>query len=141
MTVINFNGALRTYILADTTVSTLIDTKFYSIPAPQNVIMPYCIFQCISVNPMDNIVTFDNVVVERWQIDCYGSTEDSVQSINKAIFDRLHMKLYLTMSGYFVHAINFENSYPIDEPKGAGTSDFYKKISMDFRIKRNYLAT
>jgi len=141
MSVVNFNGALKTYLLADITLSALIGNKFYALLASQKATLPFCTFQKISTQTIDNIVSFDNVVIERWQIDCYGSTMDSVEAIKKAVFDRLHKKLYLTMSNYFVHAINCINELPINEPTGDGTSEYYERISLDFSIKRNYNTT
>lgn len=141
MSVVNFNGALKTYLLADVTLSGLIGTKFYALLASQKATLPYCTFQKISTQTIDNIVSFDNVIMERWQIDCYGATMDSVETVKKAVFDRLHKKLYLTMSNYFVHTINFESEYYMNEPTGDGTSESYERISLDFLIKRNYNTT
>jgi hypothetical protein len=138
MAVVNYQGALRTYILADATVSGLIGTKMYAPGAPQDSAYPYTTLFKVSDLPWNNLNTFDEIVLERYQIDIYSKDIDVVTAIKKAIFDRLHFKNYISMSGYKIYLIRQvdENYFP--EPEDEGTEKVVHRISVDFQIKRSY---
>lgn len=138
MAVLNFNGALRTYLLADATLADLVAQRIYAVPAPQNATEPYVVIQRISKNPLSNLSGSDNVVVDRWQIDAYALTIDSAEAIAKAIFDRLQLKNHETWSGYKVYSAKFDNENYFPEPFGNGSEQMYHRIQQDFMIKHQY---
>ena len=138
MAVTNFQGALRTYILADSTVSGLIGQRLYAYPAPQGVSQPYAILHKIDFVTENNMASFDEVVKERWQIDIYSTHVDILHSVRNAIFDRLHLKAYESWSDYKVYLCSHVGENTFDEPIREGTQDVYHRVSMDYMIKRSY---
>lgn len=138
MAVVNFKGALRSYVLADATVATLIGLKFYSPAAPQGTLAPYATFQKIDKDTFDNLSGFQDVVQERWQIDAYGTDGDNTEAIAKAIFDRLHMKIYETWSGYKIHLSKYDSENDFSELDIEGGEKNIHRIQQDFLIKRSY---
>lgn len=140
MTVQNFQGALRAYLLDDDTIQTLISSRIYAFPAPQDTDDSYAVIQKISKVAQNNLDGFDNIVSERYQIDVYSVELDTSESIAKAIFDRLHMKNHISMSDYFVYLIQFDNENETAEPENNGSESVYYRISQDFTIKHSYTA-
>lgn len=138
MAVTNFKGALRTYLLADATIAALIGLKFYSPAAPQGTAAPYSTFQKIDKNTIDNLAGFQSVVEERWQIDAYGADGDNAEAIAKAIFNRLHMKIYESWSGYKIHFSRYDSENDLSELEIEGGEKQVHRIQQDFLIKRSY---
>lgn len=138
MAVTNFQGALRLYLLSDAAVDALVDTKIYSVPIPQNATLPYATLQKISKETLDTLSGFENVVIERWQIDSYADSKDEAQALSKAIFDALHMQNHETWSGYKIYSVKFENENDLSVSADDGSEDMYHRIQQDFMIKRSY---
>jgi hypothetical protein len=138
MAVVNFKGALRTYLLADTPLAALVGVKIYSPAAPQNTIRPYVTIRKISRVTIDNLTVFNSVVEERWQTDSYGSDPDNTEAVAKAVFDRLHMKILETWSGYKIYLSKFDNENDLSESEIEGSENMIDRIQQDFYIKRNY---
>ena len=139
MAVVNFQGALATYLAADTTLAALIGSKLYSPPAPQNTAAPYATLQKIGkMETIDTLNGFSSVVRERWQLDAYGSTIDSAEAVAKAIFDRLHMKSDTTWSNYKIYLSKFDNENVFDDSDDNGSEEMTHRIQQDFLIKRSY---
>lgn len=138
MSVQNFQGALRTYLLSDAALSALVSDRIYSFTAPQNTIKPYVIIQYISRNTIDNLVDFSGRVIDRWQIDAYAETADEVQSVANAIFEKLHLKHHETWSGYKVDSVKFDNDNSFPEPVDNGSEKVYHRIQQDFFIKHQF---
>lgn len=141
MSVQNFQGALRLYLLSDAAISAIVDTKIYAIPIPQNANLPYITIQDITHETIDTLSGFTGVITDRWQVDAYASTVTGVQALKKAIFDALHMKNAVTWSGYKIYLSQFDNGNDLSSPVGDGSEDIENRIQQDFKIKRSYETT
>lgn len=135
MAVENFQGALRAYLLSDPAIAGLVSTRIYSSPAPQSVSVPYVVISYQGKLAMNTLSAFSGVITDRWQIDAYGSTADSVQAVAKAIFNKLHLKNHETWSGYKVYSAKFDNENDLSEPLNNGSENMYHRIQQDFLIK------
>jgi len=136
MAVTTFQGALRNYLLADATIASLVGVKIYK-TAPQNAVRPYITIGKISKVTIDNLSGFLGVVEERWQTDSYGSNLDNAEAVAKAVFNRLHCKIYETWSGYKIYLCKFDNENDLSESEIEGSEKMIHRIQQDFMIKRS----
>lgn len=141
MSVQNFQGALRLYLLSDAAISAIVGTKIYAIPIPQNANLPYITIQDITHETIDTLSGFTGVITDRWQVDAYAASVTEVHALKKAIFDALHMKNNETWSGYKIYLSRFDGDNDLSEPAADGSEDMYHRIQQDFKIKRSYETT
>ena len=138
MSVENFQGALRIYLLSDVVISALVGDDIFSIPVPQNHKPPFITIQFIDDEVYNDLYGFNGVIIERWQIDVYSEDIDELHALKKAVFDKLHMKHGENWSGYKIYLSKSENTNYISEPKDDGSENIYHRIQQDFKIKRSY---
>lgn len=96
--------ALRTYVLADATVSGLVGARMYPVILPQNPTMPAITYQYISgasVISHDGATGLENPT---FQIDCWGSTYATMDALFEAVRERLNGAKG-TFSGLYVGGI------------------------------------
>jgi len=138
MAVTNFQGALRTFLLADTGIAALIDARLHPPPAPQESAMPYLTFQRISEDESDgrSLGKKSDIVVERWQFGIYADGVDSAEEVKTALRDALNFLAYTTLSGYKVFYAWRESGVEGFEPENDGSEEGYNKITQDYFIKR-----
>ena len=100
MAVENFMGALRAYLLSDSTIAGYVGERVDDPPAPQDEDLPYIVIQKISKTTIDNLNDTNNAVTDRWQVDVYSDDIDDAGAIALAVHSKLHLKNHETWSGY-----------------------------------------
>lgn len=80
---------IRTFILADATVTSLIGTRMYPLTVPQNGTMPAVTYQVISGSRGYVFRAPAGMARHRIQFDCYATTYTSAESVAAAIRNRL----------------------------------------------------
>jgi hypothetical protein len=78
---------LYSYLTGVTAVSTLISTRLYPLEMPQNVTLPAACYQLIS-DPMAPGYTHQgptNLLMPRFQIDCYAATSLAAAQLARAV--------------------------------------------------------
>lgn len=139
MAVVNFKGALRTYLLADAAISALIGARIYSPVAPQNTPKPYLIIQKIGKQErLKTTTALSGVVTERWQIDAYSDDSDQAEALAQLVNDRLDLKYNENWSGYKIYLSEWENENNLSESAAEGSEIMSNRIQQDFMIKRSY---
>lgn len=138
MAVSNFQGALREYLIADSTLSALIGERIYSRCAPMNIASDYIVFQSISEVDLDGTLsTGSGVQIDRWQFDIYTKSIDDAHAIKLALFEALNYVHHTAMSGYKVYLAKRESGVDNWDAITNGAEDGWNRITQDYRIKRN----
>ncbi len=137
MAVANFQGALRTYLIADPALAALIIDRMYSFPAPMNLTDAYIVFQTISEEDYGTLSSKVGVVIERWQFDIYAKTIDAAEAVKIALYDALHYLSYSTLSGYLVYFAKRESGSDAFDAASDGAEDGWHRKTQDYMIKRN----
>lgn len=142
MAVVNFKGALRSYLLADAAIIALVGQRIYSPVAPQGVTKPYLIIQKIGKQErLKTTTALSGVVMERWQIDAYSDDSDQCEALAKAVCDGLDLKYDENWSGYKIYLSEWENENNLSESEIEGSETMSNRIQQDFSIKRSYEKT
>tara|TARA_R110000822_G_scaffold98730_3_gene223182 strand:+ start:461 stop:850 length:390 start_codon:yes stop_codon:yes gene_type:complete len=107
---------LRAYILADTTVSGLIGTRFHFERIPQNAAFPNCEFSIIDERVLNTHGSDENQLnSDLIQIDVYAKTGLNSLEIKDALKDRLNSKAFTqgtTRFGFIQWDSNFSGYEP-----------------------------
>lgn len=84
-----FRKDLRTFILADATVDSLIGNRFFAIRGDQQGAKPYCVSQIVDAR--DDLAHDGPLKLPEYrvQISVYAPTSDASDAVAKAIYDRL----------------------------------------------------
>jgi Protein of unknown function (DUF3168) len=138
MSVVNFKGALRSYLESDPAVLSLVGQKIYSPKAPQGVTGEYIVFSKVNKMELEKLDSAPGVVEERYQIDAYSSDVDKAEEIARAVRDRMQLKNHENWSGYKVYLSRQENENDLSELEIEGAETDIGRIQQDFYIKRSY---
>jgi hypothetical protein len=131
----NFRTGLRTYLLADTSITAIVSDKIYGFPAPQDVVFPYLMLSHISdvsIQGANESTLIDN---DLWQIDIYGNTYDSVASLELLIKNRLDV-IHNTLFGeYLVYVSRYQGSTNTTELEDNASENRISRMSVTFNIR------
>ncbi len=125
-------SALRTFILADSTVTTLISTRLYALKMPQSPTFPLIVYTKISgfrEHDMDG----STIAAPRIQYDCWAETFPEAKALADALRERLDS--HTGDVGSPAETVHF--AYLLNE------RDFYDddlqifRTSMDFEVVHN----
>ncbi len=125
-------SAVRTFILADSTITTLISTRLYSVKMPQSPTFPLIVYTKISgfrEHDMDG----STIAAPRIQYDSWAQTYAGAKALADALRERLDS--YAGPVGSPAETVHF--AYLLNE------RDFYDddlqvfRVSMDFEIWHN----
>lgn len=141
MAVTTFQGALRTYLIADPGITALIGSRMYEAPAPMNLTAAYITVQMGSEEDYGNLTSGDGVIVEHWSFEIYAKTRDAAETIKTALFDVLNYLTYTVMSGYKVYFAKRESGSDGFDAAQDGAEDGWHRATQDYSIKRNIAAT
>lgn len=99
-------SSIRTLLLADTTVTSLINTRLYDQRVPENVLSPitepYVIMTTVSTTPENQLDGAPGVDQYRLQFDIYALSKATCKSILSAFRNVLHSVGYEAMSQDFL---------------------------------------
>ncbi len=73
------------YLLSDTTIGGLVDTRIYPLRLPQKAILPAIVVTGISNLPIEQLRGPASADEPRFQIDSWATTPDTVDVINDAV--------------------------------------------------------
>ena len=125
---------LRTFILADSTIGTLIGARYYSLRFPEVRTFPAIVYAKISgfrEHDMDD----SSIARPRFQLDCWAETYPGAKALANAVRERLDS--YTGPVGspadtvHFAYLLNEQDLYD-DEPD----PPLYR-VSLDFEVVHN----
>ena len=123
--------ALRTYLLAQSGVSSVVTDRAYWNMRPQASVLPAFVLQVIDRSPAYAMDGISALAETRVQVDCYGPSYSSAKLLARAVRDPLDGKRFTQSS------IRFE-AFRLDERdlSEAGTTEAERvhRISLDFQI-------
>jgi hypothetical protein len=130
---LNLLQELRTYVLADATVSGLIGTRMYPIRLPQNVTLPAITYQRISHEHMHHLKSGTGTARARMQLDCWSYSLTECKQMSEALRGLLH-GFTGTMQSVKVFSSLCENEIHLHEPPQDGSDNYLYHIAQDFII-------
>lgn len=80
---------VRTYILADTQVATLVGARMYPRMLPQTPTLPALVFQRIDTRRLHDLDGADGLPRARLQITCWAALPDDAATVAQAVRARL----------------------------------------------------
>lgn len=89
MSVQTIGELLRAYVLADTTVGSLVSTRMYPLRLPEKAIFPALVYTRISDVRQDHLHGPATASEPRYQIDCWADTWGDVWTLSAAVRNRL----------------------------------------------------
>lgn len=139
MAIVNFNGALRLYLLGDGKIVSMISTYIYNKIPPQDAAMPCLVVQKIGKEErLKTTTALSGIVTERWQTEAYSDDLDEAEELAKAVCDRLDLKYNENWNGYKIYLSEWENENDLSDEITKGSGKIKYRIQQDFMIKRSY---
>ena len=134
----SFLSALRSYLLADETISGLVGVqRIYCGMAPKDVISPYVIIQGIYGAERYGIASLDGQDEEAWQIDVWSTDYGICDTLRLAIRSRINGKFGVKFGDYAIHSVTEEDHRETAEPEGDGSETVWYRSSADYTIIRD----
>lgn len=122
----NVLKAVRYKLVNDASVAALVSAKVYPGIAPQEAQVPFVILSIVDVNPYDTKSGVSDVDSFRVQVDCYASTYDGVQDLDK--------KVRTAIDKYMGDA----NGITIDGVRYLTSQDLYEETPNEYRRTSDY---
>jgi Protein of unknown function (DUF3168) len=120
--------ALRTYLLADPTISGLVGgVRIHHVRLPQDQVEPSVVYTRISEVGDYNMVRDSGLGQVRVQLDSWAQNSDAANELSNAVYDRI-TGARDTMSSIIVKGIFM-----------AGGRDDYDEVSQLYRASRDYI--
>ena len=133
-----FVAGLRSYLLADSTVSGLVgNIHIYIGKAPKTAVSPYVILQNVDGIARYGLNDIDGQDENSWQVDVWSTNYGTCDTLRRAIQSKLNGKYGITMGDYSVHSVTEESYHETSEPDGDGTETVWYRASSDYTIIRN----
>lgn len=95
---------LRTYLLADATVASLIGTRMFPVKLPQNPTFPAVMIQTISGERVHSTDGASGLAGPRIQIDCWAESYADADAVFEAVRKRLDGKGNGDIQGMFIQS-------------------------------------
>lgn len=126
----SFEADLRTYLLADSTISNLIGTRMYPVVLPQSPTYPAVSYSTISAQRGHNMQAPDGLAAQRIQVDAWALTYAQARSLSDAIRNRID-SFRGSMGSTKVQGIFFDTERHLNEQDGS---------TVFYRIETDYIA-
>lgn len=81
----SFPADLRTFLLADSTVEGLVDTRIYPVQLPQKPVLPAIRYSVISGFRTHSTPGTHGLARQRMQLDCYANTYSEAYTLAEAV--------------------------------------------------------
>lgn len=128
---------LRSYILADSTVASLIVARLYAMLAPPAATLPYVVHHMIASVPSyvhDGSTPFGETL---YQLDIFGTTAASAQAVCDAIRSRVEGKTFTQGSTDFGACfVDSETDNFHEVARDDGTAGYFQK-TLELRVLIN----
>lgn len=125
-------AALRTYLLADSSISAIVATRIYFQYLPQNPVFPLIRFQVISDE--SNYTNDGDIGLDRPRIQFDSDSPDAEECINLAALVRKRLSGFSgTLSGKSVKGIFRDNVRDDDEVLADGVTKIFRR-AQDFFV-------
>lgn len=136
MSLVDPRPGLRAYLLADTTISTLVDSRIYPVQLPQGIRSPSIVYNRISEIESYHMAGPSALMQTRYQFDAIAQSIDDASAVADAIKERL---------GGFAGDIQFgvqsppENSMTVEGIFFTnGREDYEGELEL-YRVSRDYI--
>lgn len=141
----SFSAAIRSYILADATLSGLIGTKVFPHPADPETEFPYVTTTRVNKSRYQNLSGgHSNVCREEWQIDVWSNRNSEAEEVEEALIDLLDTNSIQSMDdpdnvgqSFQIYLFLFVNSFSIPEETDDGSAITVHRRSLIFTVKRS----
>jgi len=133
----NFVGALRIYLLADSAISASVGARIYIGAAPQNAAEPYVILSLIN----EDIQIGLNQQEDLWQIDTWSKSYDISEGLSCRMRDKINGLYNVKFGNYKIYSVTQESRQMMTEPDGNGTENVWTRFSGDYTIVRDSAET
>lgn len=126
---------LYSYLSGRTGITALVSSRIYPHHLPQSVsTFPVLTFQQISNNHLHHLDSAAGVTVARVQVDCWGNTLSSVESLGEAV--RAALQGYMGVMGTTViHFVQLDSEQDLHELGLEGSDEWIYRRSQDYLIK------
>lgn len=100
---------LETLLSGDAGIVAIVGTRVYSDEAPQDLVLPYIVYQRISSGRQYSFSGYSNLENPRVQIDCYSSTKSGAVALCDAVVAAMRAATTFSTSGDDPQAMPPEN--------------------------------
>lgn len=128
----SLESALYTYLTGLSAVTDVVGTRIYPAQVPQGAAFPYVAQYRVSTRRFPHVGGPSGMVRARIQIDSFGVTLDSAQTVMDVLRDRLDGWRTTTMGGVYVQSVNMEDEANDFTPPQDGGDPGVHRIRSDF---------
>jgi hypothetical protein len=134
----SFVSALRSYLLADETISDAAGgERIYCGAAPHDAVSPYVIVQQISGSARYGLSSLDGQDEDSRQIDVWATNYNTCDTLRLAIRARINGVNGVLFGDYRIHSVTEEDHRETVEPDGDGSETVWYRSSADYTIIRD----
>lgn len=130
----SINSGLRTLLLADSNIASVVDTRVYPVQLPQNPTLPAVTYLAVSGNREVSNSGAQDYGYKRFQIDAWALTQAAALALADLITTRL-----VGYSGTFDDDNSPATSWTIQGAFFAGEREFYESEPKQYRVSRDYM--
>lgn len=128
---------IRTAILAEGSLSALIDTRVYQEHAPETAPMPYIIITNPTEEGVYHQTGVSGLALTELEFTIWAVTPESRTAVRNALRDFLNVIIRQTLTSTFCYRIWNTNNIDTKEKPDEGSQNFSFGVIMDFDIWHN----
>lgn len=117
---------LRTYLLGDATIASLVVTRCYARPVPPTESpRPYLVMRRLNHRQPTGISKAAEFVFEEWMIECYADSDAEAEALMVAVRDRCQVPGPQVTTPYAINAMTVTDTSDDSEPMVEGGDEQY----------------